>query len=368
MIAPVAMRWRGLVDMAPAAVTTALSGGPPPCFAPSDDSEPPPQCAQGEGGDEDDDGLWPCPPHSVCRDGEIVACGGGDDERALLWAPYRAGGRPAPAAVTYCVPSDAALAAIAAVSKVLDRWTWPVNCRRAAREGGGAPVDGDVASGQFRLYPFVAVLPEVRDKLDGLVDPVQFADLARGRLSTQWKNDGTGASSLWIGLLPNHKKNLPSWCRASLAIIWFVNCFGGVPRKFVYGYFVPFALFMRDVFLMVYWANPATVLLGVLLPALLVILWWRSAQSRREREAHEADVNLVYAAAVDVLSQTEDPIRCLALRDEVRERLRGGLRGNQFNAAVWPDVQTRLEGDQRITQRMVRGDVALWWAGPRRSS
>jgi hypothetical protein len=372
---------QGLLELAPAAVKTVLLGDPPPCFAPSDASEQQqqPPCALGES----DDSLLPCPPQSVCRGGEIIACGtNGDDDDLRLWTAYKPDGSTA---VTYCVPSVQALAVIALASKALEPWSWPSSCLTAssslpsAKEVGEAPESGALVSGHFKLYPYDAVMREVRSELERIgqaaeaasVDPVQFVEVARGRLSTQWKKDETGASSLWIGLLPTHKKHLPSVCRASLSIISLGHYFGGVAGKLMFfvkdDVFIPSASFLKDVFLMVYWTNPATVALAVLGPALFAIFWWRSVQRRREREAHDADVHLVYAAAIDILVQADEPVRCLALRDEVRDRVQGRLQGNQFNNSVWPDVQTRLESDQRITQRMVQRDVALSWSGPRRN-
>jgi hypothetical protein len=126
------------------------------------------------------------------------------------------------------------------------------------------------------------------------------------------------------------------------------------------------AMFVVKVALVIFKTYPVGLTLLSIGAVVGSLYWLKKSQQRAERAAFRSDVDLTLGAAIDILKRESDPLRCLALRDDLREQLEGRLHGDshQFNRRVWPEVQSILEADQRIGLRLVRGDQSFLWVGP----
>jgi hypothetical protein len=323
-----------------------------------------------------DTDLLPCPPHSVCEAGQVVAC-----DNHHLWVLHQPEGSTVP---TSCVPSSDALAAVALATKRLEAWSWPATCEGnpdtsstpppESRKGGEA-----VDRVMFSYRHLVSSLRDDESAFVAAIEPGQFAELARGRLSVLWgdkeEEDGaSGAPGLWLGLLPGHTQHLPASCRAANVIVAFARTAWGVVYSGVKVAVLTPAYdavrFVLKVGLVIFKTYPFGLTLGSIWLVVAALYWRKKSQQRADREAFRADVDLTLGAAIDVLKREEEPLRCLALRDDLREHLEGRLQGDShhFNRRVWPEVQSVLESDQRVALRLVRGDQSFLWVGPTASS
>lgn len=306
--------------------------------------------------------LWPCPPRAVCQSGALVQC------NSIYWVPNKV--EP-----TSCVLSDIALSMIALVQRCLEKWSGSCAGGGMLNVTNASPVPYRQAAG-VPMHPYDAVIKELMrdlpksgyDEMIRLKEEI-FADISRGRFSILWELDDSGAQSLWIGLHPNHDRHLPVGCRAakdiveSIAIIRQVLTFPVVIGIFS-GLCVTLQIAAEAVWVILL-VNPAV--LSLFATAFAGIIWiWQSTVRKRSREALAADIEVAHRTALDILKHESVPLRCLALRDAVRERIQGDFdHASRFHGSVWRTVQARLENDERIQLRLVRQEPCFLWSGPK---
>lgn len=379
VLSGVALLWTGLrlgesqvssfpaVDLAPAAIGSLILKRPPPCFDSTDGAIDGSAASQGvvdhcaKPGTE----FLPCPPHSICEAGQITAC------ENRWWVLPTPEGLPVP---TSCVPSTEALSAISRVTERLEAWSWPASCEGRPDDAPTPPPDARKGATDRVMFPYGVVLASLGEDghLASTLQPGQLAELARGKMSVLWDKDEGGVPELWLGLLPGHTQHLPASCRAAHTIVSVARSAANVAYSaVVVGVVSPlsnFLGFVGAVLLVIFRAHPVGLTVLSIWLGVVALYWRKESQKRSEREAFRFDVDLTVGAAMEILKQQQKeeqpPLRCLALRDTLREQLDGELRGGQFNRRVWPEVQSILEADHRVALRFVRGDQSFLWVGP----